>query len=125
MAQVRYVEGGSGTGFFISPDGLFLTNEHIFPRERCSEKGCAGVQLIRHLSAGGDIEVYNKFTVLLQSKELDIAIAKVELPQGEAVPFLKLSPSVLMLFSARIRAWSGKIRFRKRSERAARWRTGS
>lgn len=91
VAQVRYASGGSGTGFFISADGLFLTNEHILPRERCSENGCSGVQIIRHLAEDGEIEIYSKFTILLQSKELDLAIAKVELPRDKSVPYLKLN----------------------------------
>lgn len=103
VAQVRYASGGSGTGFFISPDGLFVSNHHVISKDACSEARCGGVQLIRDLTVGGDIQVFSKFKVLVQSKELDFTLAKVDLPPGTTVPYLKLASHEIQSESMRQR----------------------
>lgn len=90
VTRINYIQGGSATGFFISSDGLMMTNEHVISRESCSEKKCQGIQIIRNFAPNGDYEVFSKFKVLAQNKDLDYAIIKVELPEGKTVPFLKL-----------------------------------
>jgi|GEM_PF-5220991 len=91
VAFVRYAESGGGTGFFISEDGLFLTNEHVISRDACSASRCAGVQIIRDFRANGDLEVFDTFDVLAHNKDIDVALLRVKLAEGKKVPFLKLS----------------------------------
>jgi hypothetical protein len=83
--------GGGASGFFISPDGLALTNEHVLSRESCS-KTCQGIRLIRHFTPNGAFEIFSKFEILAQSSrdDLDFALIKVSLPPGVTVPFLKM-----------------------------------
>jgi V8-like Glu-specific endopeptidase len=91
VAYVDYAEGGSATGFFISPDGLFLTNEHVISRERCSIERCAGVRITRQMAPNGAFETFQDFQVLAHHSRLDFALVQVKLPPGKTVPFLKLS----------------------------------
>ena len=50
VAYIDYAAGGSATGFFISEDGLFLTNEHVISRYECTRsrrdgrRAAAGLQ---------------------------------------------------------------------------------
>jgi hypothetical protein len=91
VAHVRYAETSGATGFFVSEDGLFLTNEHVIPRVRCTRERCAGVQIVRHFAPNGAMEVFDDFEVLAQSIELDLALLRVKLPAGTKVPFLRLA----------------------------------
>lgn len=94
VAQVVKVNFASGTGFFISPDGLFLTNEHVIPIEICAERRCPGVKIVTGLRKGGTVRVYTDFIVLAQSKgEYDFSLLKVKLAAGEKVDFLALDES--------------------------------
>ena len=90
VAYVNYREGGCATGFFISDDGLFLTNEHVLSRQRCHKGKCPNIKIIRDYKIGGAIEVYDDFEVLAHNYSLDYALAKVKLKDGEKVPFLKM-----------------------------------
>src|SRR5438876_1081391 len=70
IALIKRAEGGYGTGFFISKSGLFLTNEHVIPVERCYENKCNGVEIIRHFAPNGKIESFRDFSVVAQNKLL-------------------------------------------------------
>ena len=76
---------GNGSGFFISPDGYVLTNRHVaetdnamYYRVRLPEKDKDGLYveyLARFIAAGA---------------KSDVALLKVDLPEGVAVPYLDL-----------------------------------
>lgn len=91
--KVLSIDGSSGSAFFISKDGLLLTNEHVIPMGDCKKSGCPGIKLIRDFRLGGDNQVFTEFEVLAQSdsdEDLDFTLLKVELPSNEQVPFLEL-----------------------------------
>jgi hypothetical protein len=91
VAIVEYINGGTGTGYFISDDGLFITNEHVVSREICTAQQCGGIRIIRGFSESGENQIYYKIRPLVQSTEYDFSLLKVELPEGEKVPFLELA----------------------------------
>ncbi|WP_364154299.1 S1C family serine protease [Paenibacillus sp. LPE1-1-1.1] len=72
---------GSGTGFFFESDGYILTNEHVV----------AGAKEVKVTVQGYDEPLTAK--VLGSSYELDLAVLKVESPDGNAFPSLKLGSS--------------------------------
>jgi hypothetical protein len=91
VAKILSINGSSGTGFFISEDGLFLTNEHVLPRKACTVNGCPGIKIIRDFKIGGTNQVYTDFEVLAHSSsqgEMDFTLIRVKLPAGEKVPYL-------------------------------------
>lgn len=91
VAKVVMAEGGSGTGFFISSDGLFITNNHVLPNLRCMKDACGGVKIIRDYHIGGDAEVFTVKEVIAQHEYYDFTILRVENPTGEKIPYLELS----------------------------------
>lgn len=72
---------GSGTGFFFEKDGYILTNEHVI----------ADAKEVKVTVQGYDEPL--TATVLGSNYELDLAVLKVESPDGNAFPSLKLGSS--------------------------------
>ncbi len=72
---------GSGTGFIFEQDGYILTNEHVI----------ADAKEVQVTVQGYDEPL--AATVLGSSYELDLAVLKVESPDGKAFPSLKLGSS--------------------------------
>lgn len=40
VVKIQHPAGSAGTGSFISPDGLLLTNNHVLGSEACAREGC-------------------------------------------------------------------------------------
>jgi len=72
---------GSGTGFIVDASGYIVTNEHVV----------SGAKLVK-VSIDGYDEPINA-AVVGSSKELDIAVLKIETPEGAALPALSLANS--------------------------------
>lgn len=72
------VLAGSGTGFFFSTDGYILTNEHVI----------ADADELKVTVEGYDEPLTAK--LVGSNYELDLAVLKVESPDGQAFPALEL-----------------------------------
>ncbi|HEX5655783.1 MAG TPA: trypsin-like peptidase domain-containing protein [Polyangiales bacterium] len=48
VVRVSHPAGTSGTGSFISPDGLLLTNAHVLGGETCAREGCEIALTFQH-----------------------------------------------------------------------------
>lgn len=72
---------GSGTGFFFESDGYILTNEHVV----------SGAEQVKVTVQGYDEPLAAE--VLGTSYDLDLAVLKVESPDGKAFPSLALGDS--------------------------------
>jgi hypothetical protein len=104
VAKVFAANGASGTGFFISKDGLFLTNEHVIPIRACVAKKCPGYKIVTGFHQNGTPTVHTDFEVLAHDDgQYDFALVKVNLKPGETVDFLELD-SAPVKFDA---AWNG------------------
>lgn len=90
VAKVFFQEGGSGTGFFIGKNGLFLTNHHVINSGRCGDSFCNGIKIVRDFRSNGATQVFSKFRILAQNIILDYTLVQVDLENGENVPFLQL-----------------------------------
>ncbi len=91
IAKVVQIEGNFATGFFISPDGLFLTNHHVISPEDCSAERCLNTQFVRDFRPGGAQRSYGDFSLVAASKDHDFALLAVKLAPGEVVPHYVLS----------------------------------
>ena len=97
VAKVLNVRGLVGSGFFITEDGLFLTNEHVVPRSHCRDGRCPGFLIVRDFHPSGKKQVYADFEVMAQDFEggpFDFTLLKVRLPKGEKVPFIPLDSTI-------------------------------
>lgn len=81
---------GSGSGFFVSRDGLILTNRHVV-------SGRKVVNVVRRDGSKASGRV-----VALASHDFDLALVKIPAPKG--VPYFKLRPP-----SVRIGSWVGSV----------------
>jgi S1-C subfamily serine protease len=79
-AKAAYVFISGGSGVVIRPDGLMLTNSHVIERNR-------------HFDVRTGIGKHYKANVLGHDPFGDLALLKLELKEGEQVPFLELGDS--------------------------------
>lgn len=77
---------GQGTGFFITGDGLFVTNHHMLGRKVLQKKG-----VTRSYARTFEGRQYLIKETLAEDPKTDVAIGRVELPPGTTTPYLKLS----------------------------------
>lgn len=94
VAKVLSIDGSAGTGFFISSDGLFLTNEHVISAKSCRKDACPGIKIVRDFRLDGANQVFTEFEAIAHSSAdngLDFTLLRVKLPAGEKVPHLKLA----------------------------------
>lgn len=82
---------GGGTGFFISKDGLLLTNHHVVSKENCNTVSCPGVKVIRSFADGGANQVFESVKMIAANSELDYALLKVDLGEEKLVPYLRVA----------------------------------
>lgn len=90
VAKVYFLMSGSATGFFVSPDGYFLTNHHVINNKYCSKQKCLATKIVRDHRLGGVNHIYSDLSLIASNEDLDYALIKVNLPEGERVPFLHL-----------------------------------
>jgi S1-C subfamily serine protease len=100
VVRIELNEGATGSGFFISPR-IILTNHHVVPRERCSEKACPGVSAVRGFYRGGENQVFYRLKPLAFNRTLDFMFLEVldgaapveGLPLASAAEIAKLTES--------------------------------
>ncbi len=81
----------AGTGFFISPDGYFLTNYHVIEgNPSCIKKQICRVHTVRTLADGTRSTVEFDAKLLASDTAYDFALLKAELPQKSRVEYFKL-----------------------------------
>ena len=76
---------GNGSGFFISADGFLLTNRHV---AKTSDGFYYRVRLAEKDADGNPVEYLARFVAA--DEEYDVALLKVDLPEGKTVPFLHI-----------------------------------
>lgn len=92
VGKILSAMGTTGTGFFISKDGLFLTNEHVIPKAACAARRCPGFKIMTGFHKNGTTKSYSDFEVIAQTAGLyDFALIKVHLKDGEQVEHLELA----------------------------------
>ena len=76
-----YTSTGNGTGFFISSDGLVLTNHHVVHEENGTARTNIRVK-------SGDGKIYVSARLVASDKKLDVALLKADVETS--VPFIPL-----------------------------------
>jgi S1-C subfamily serine protease len=79
---------GNGSGFFITPDGYLITNEHVAGK---GEGYFYRVRMDARTAEDGEPAEYLARVVAIDD-EWDVALLKVDLPEGETVPYLDILP---------------------------------
>ena len=76
---------GEGTGFFVSPDGYIVTNNHVI------EDGVDVTVSVNYVLANGRrLMVDSKAQIIAADKEHDVAVIKID-KEGEEMPYFTLS----------------------------------
>lgn len=91
VGYITSLAGRAGTGFFISADGLFLTNHHVIPKSECSKDHCHSIKIIREFSPEGANQVFTDLKIIASNPDLDYTLLKVNLLPGKQVPFISIA----------------------------------
>lgn len=92
-----------GTGFFISPDGWLISNNHVAePFRSCMNDLLCEVNIHQTLSNNTHRDFRAKAVLVAASADYDFSLFKVNLPKGISVSYLKfentkLGPQLLTL----------------------------
>lgn len=92
VVQIEVVSGdhsASGTGFFVSPDGLMITAAHLISAAQCPDSVCVGVQAWRDFTPGGALEKLGRIRLVAEFPELDVSLMRVD--ASTTVPYLVFS----------------------------------
>ena len=76
---------GNGSGFFVTADGYLLTNKHVAETD---DGFYYRVRLAEADSEGNYVEYPARF--IASDDEYDVALLKIDLPDGQTVPYLKV-----------------------------------
>ncbi len=76
---------GNGSGFFITPDGYLLTNRHVAETD---DNRYYRVRLADKDEDGNYVEYLARF--IAADDDYDVALLKVDLPEGVTVPYLTI-----------------------------------
>lgn len=81
---------GSGTGWFISGNGLMMTNHHVINDFKACMQDLACEIDFKQVTPGGRRAFTAKVTILVFSEQYDFALLKVELPKDLKFSFFKI-----------------------------------
>ncbi|MGE9295028.1 MAG: S1C family serine protease [Puniceicoccales bacterium] len=79
---------GLGSGFIIHPDGFMVTNDHVIAGEHD-----ISVTIFRQEGASLQREQHSKVRIVASNPGADLALLKIELPEGETVSAVPLGDS--------------------------------
>jgi V8-like Glu-specific endopeptidase len=89
VVRIQHPAGSSGTGSFISEDGLLLTNNHVLGSEACAREGCQILLSFQHQAGNLELPPRRLFAVPQHvDSGLDMAVLQVfmDKTQQERLP---------------------------------------
>lgn len=79
---------GLGSGFIINPDGYLITNDHVIAGEHD-----ISVTVFKQVGSSLSREQYNAVRIVASNPGADLALLKIDLPQGEKLTAVPLGQS--------------------------------
>jgi hypothetical protein len=96
VVRIEHPAGSAGTGSFISPDGLLLTNNHVLGGEACAREGCLVRLSFQHQRGTLSLPPRDVFAVP-QHVDVGLDMAAVQIFLDEAKTQRLVSPHFLAL----------------------------